>query len=121
METKKNLKVSGLRQFLAAESPLKMMKNAFYFTLISLFVLKRYLNFCFDFLFMEKNGLIRKIRLISNFMTSQPRKQTIAIHIIIIIIIIIIITTELTRSKTIVENSLKIKPQPYALHFENLS
>ena len=23
---------SGLRQFLAAESPLKMMKNAFYFT-----------------------------------------------------------------------------------------
>ena len=25
--------LSGLRQFLAAESPLKMMKNAFYFTL----------------------------------------------------------------------------------------
>ena len=32
--------LSGLRQFLAAESPLKMMKNAFYFTSKALFVLK---------------------------------------------------------------------------------
>ena len=32
--------VSGLRQFLANESPLKMMKSAFYFTLKALFVLK---------------------------------------------------------------------------------
>ena len=32
--------LSGLRQFLANESPLKMMKNAFYFTLKALFVLK---------------------------------------------------------------------------------
>ena len=32
--------LSGLTQFLAAESPLKMMKKGFYFTLISLFVLK---------------------------------------------------------------------------------
>ena len=31
--------LSGLRQFLATESPLKMMKNAFYFTLKTLFVL----------------------------------------------------------------------------------
>ena len=38
--------LSGLRQFLANESPLKMMKNAFYFTLISYFVLK-----IFKFLF----------------------------------------------------------------------
>ena len=30
----------GLRQFLAYESPLKMMKNDFYFTLKALFVLK---------------------------------------------------------------------------------
>ena len=29
-----------LRQFLAAESPSKMMKNAFYFTLKALFILK---------------------------------------------------------------------------------
>ena len=28
---------SGLRQFLAAESPLKMMKNSFYFTSKALF------------------------------------------------------------------------------------
>ena len=32
--------LSGLRQFSAAESPLKMMKNTFYFTSKSLFVLK---------------------------------------------------------------------------------
>ena len=32
--------LSGLRKFLAIESPLKMMKNAFHFTLKSLFVLK---------------------------------------------------------------------------------
>ena len=31
---------SGLTQFLAIESPLKMMKNDFYFTLKVLFVLK---------------------------------------------------------------------------------
>ena len=30
----------GLKQFLTAESPLKMMKNAFYFTLKTLFILK---------------------------------------------------------------------------------
>ena len=30
----------GLRQFLADEGPFKMMKNTFYFTLKSLFVLK---------------------------------------------------------------------------------
>ena len=32
--------ILSLRQFLAAESPLKMMKNAFYFTLKALHVLK---------------------------------------------------------------------------------
>ena len=32
--------LSGLRQFLATESPLKMMKNAFYITSRALFVLK---------------------------------------------------------------------------------
>ena len=47
---------SGLIQFLVRESPLKMMKNAFYFTLKPIF--------CLDFLVMQKNGLIRNI---SNF------------------------------------------------------
>ena len=32
--------LSGLSQFLAIESPLKMMKDAFYFTSKALFVLK---------------------------------------------------------------------------------
>ena len=32
--------LSGLREFLATESPLKMMKNSFYFTLKALFVLQ---------------------------------------------------------------------------------
>ena len=32
--------LSGLRQFLSTESPLKLMKNAFYFTSKALFVLK---------------------------------------------------------------------------------
>ena len=47
-----------------------------------LFSFSRYLSFCVDFLVMYKNGLIRKIRLISKFMTSQPGKQAIAIHIL---------------------------------------
>ena len=34
--------LSGVRQFLASERPLKMMQNAFYFTLKSLFVLKAF-------------------------------------------------------------------------------
>ena len=38
-----------------------------------------------------------------------------------VITIIVIIITELTHSKTILENSLKIKPQPTPLDFENLS
>ena len=49
MKILRNLKcaLSGLRQFLAAESPFKMMKNAFYFTLKALFVLKifKFLSF----------------------------------------------------------------------------
>ena len=42
LRTKRAFKgaLSGLRQFLATESPLKMMKNAFYITLKALFVLK---------------------------------------------------------------------------------
>ena len=32
--------LSGLRQFLATESPLKVMKNVFYFALKTLYILK---------------------------------------------------------------------------------
>ena len=47
-----------------------------------LFSFSRYLSFCLDFLVMYQNGLIKKIRLISNFVTSQPGLQTIVIHIL---------------------------------------
>ena len=47
-----------------------------------LFSLSRYLSFYLNFLVMYKNGLIKKKRLIANFMTSQPGYQTIVIHIL---------------------------------------
>ena len=70
-----------MRQFLATESPLTFKNNEKCF----LFHLKnssfsRYLNFCLDFLVSLRNGLIRKMRLISKFMTSHFRKQTILIY-----------------------------------------
>ena len=37
-----NVAILGLKRFLATESPLKMMKNAFYVTLKTLFVLKSF-------------------------------------------------------------------------------
>ena len=58
--------LSGLRQFLATESPLKVMKKAFYFTK-KLFSFSRYFSFYLDFLVLYQNGLIKKMRLISNF------------------------------------------------------
>ena len=76
-----NGSLSRLRRFLATESPSKMMKNAFYFTEKVIFVLMIF-KFLSWLLGHKQNGLIRKIRLISNFMTSQPGKQTIVIHIL---------------------------------------
>ena len=52
--------VLGPRQFLATESPFKMMKNAFYLTLKTPLVLA--LNFCSEFLIVQANGLTRKLR-----------------------------------------------------------
>ena len=37
-----------------------------------LFSISRYLGFCFDLLIINQNGLIKKMRLVSNFMMSQP-------------------------------------------------
>ena len=61
--------LSGLRQFLATENTLKMMKNAFYFTSKARLVLKifKFLSWLF--------GHVAKLfdwkdRLISNFMTA---------------------------------------------------
>ena len=57
-----------------------MMKNAFCFILNALFVLKKEksLTFCSH----RRNGLIRKIRLISEFMTPQHVLKTIVINIL---------------------------------------
>ena len=41
----------------------------------------KYLHFCSDFLVMQKNGLIRMLRLISKLMTSQTRQQIVTIYI----------------------------------------
>ena len=68
------------------------MKNAFYLILKPLSVLKinfrsqdRFTFFKIDFLNFwscGKNDMIRRIRLTSNFMTSQPGYQTITIQIL---------------------------------------
>ena len=52
--------------------PFKNDKKCFLFPPQKLFSFSRYLSFCLHFLVMYRNGLIKKIRLISNFMTSQP-------------------------------------------------
>ena len=59
------------------------MKNAFHFILKALFVLKivKFLSWLFAGKLHVENDLIRKIRLISKSMMSQPSKKTIAIHI----------------------------------------
>ena len=51
-----------------------MIKNAFYFISKAVFVA--------TFWSCMKNRLIRKVRLASKFMTSQPGLQTIVIHIL---------------------------------------
>ena len=56
-----------------------MMKNAFYFILKALSILK---IFVMTFPSCRKNGLIRKTRLTAKLMTPQPGKQTIAMHIL---------------------------------------
>ena len=58
------------------------MKNAFYFILKAFFVLKIFKFLSRLFGHVGKNGLIRKIRLTSKFMTSQPGLEKIAIHIL---------------------------------------
>ena len=57
------------------------MKNAFY-SPQKLTSFSRYLSFCLDFSVMQQNNFIRKIRLISNFVTSQRGQQSILIHIL---------------------------------------
>ena len=56
--------------FSLMKGPIKMTKNAFHFVLKALFVLE-----IFRFLAMSRNGLIRKLWLISKFMTSQTGEK----------------------------------------------
>ena len=44
----------------------------------------------------------------------------IIVVVVVVIIIIIMIIIELTHSKTILENTVEIEPQPVALDFKNL-
>ena len=57
------------------------MKNVFYTTSKALSVLKIFKVLSRLFV-MYQNNLIKKIRLISKFITSQPGQQTIVIHIL---------------------------------------
>ena len=61
------------------ESPLKMMKNAFYFILKALFILKIFKFLSWLVGHVEETAWLE--RLISKFMTSQHGKQTVIIHI----------------------------------------
>ena len=61
------------------ESPLKLMKNYFYFMLKALFVLKVIILESYRFGYVQK---LRKLMLISKFMTSQPGQKIISIHIL---------------------------------------
>ena len=54
----------------------------FFISPFHLIVLKRHLNFCPDFLFMQQNGLIRKLRFVSKLMTPQTVKKESTIHIL---------------------------------------
>ena len=56
----------GLRQFLANENSLKMMRNAFYFMLKALFVLKIFTILSWRFGYVEKR-LDKKLWLIPKF------------------------------------------------------
>ena len=48
-----------------------------------LFSFSRYLRSCLNDLVMQRNGLIKKIRSIPKFITSQPGKQAIIISVLL--------------------------------------
>ena len=52
--------LSGLRQFLSTESPLKMMKNGFYFALKAFFVLKIFEFLSWLFCHIEKKASLKR-------------------------------------------------------------
>ena len=64
--------LSGLRQFLATESPLELIKMLFILAQ-KLFLFPKYLSFYLDFLVMCRNGLIKKISL--RILTGKKHRQ----------------------------------------------
>ena len=65
------------------ENPLKLMGNAFYFILKALLILEIFQFFVTTSWSCRENDLIRKVKLTSKFMASQPGLQTIAIHMLV--------------------------------------
>ena len=59
------------------------MGNAFNFILKALFILEIFQFFVTASWSCRENDLIRKVRLTSKFMASQPGLQTIAIHMLV--------------------------------------
>ena len=80
IECVKNFKgtLSGLRQFLANGSKCKNDEKCFLFHLKSSF----YSQDIQEVLVKQKNGLVKKVRFISKFMTSQLGWKTITIYIL---------------------------------------
>ena len=72
--------LSGLRQFLATETPLKMIKNGFCFT-PNLFCSHDVSVFVSTFCSCRKKAWLER-KLLSKFMMSQPGKQLIAIYML---------------------------------------
>ena len=58
------------------------MKNAFYFMLKALFVLGIFTFLPWLFSYVKRPSLIRKLKFISKFITSQTEQQIITIHLL---------------------------------------
>ena len=68
--------------YLLQWKPFKNDEKCFLFHLKSSFCFQDISSFVLTFWLFRKNGLIRKIRLVPKFMTSQPGYQTLTIHIL---------------------------------------
>ena len=74
--------ISGLKQFLTIENPLKIMKNIFNFMLITFFVLEIFTFLSWLFGYVERQLGKSNLLLTSNFMTSKTGQQIITIQIV---------------------------------------
>ena len=50
-----------------------------------------------------------------------PNSSIIINRSVIIVVVVVVVVVELTHSKTILQNTVEIEPQPVALDFKNLS